>query len=250
MRIEGPHTLFLTLHLSIFSFASEKTRMKRTYPPAIFAIGRNYADHAAEMAYEPLEHPVVFMKNPPCVIGGDEPIVIPPICDHPEPQVDYEGELAVVIGETCRDINEGDALAHVAGYAVANDVSARWWQKHGSGGQYVRGKSFDTFCPISDVTPREAAPDPQHLTLVTKLNGEIVQQAHTKDMVFPVAKLIAELTRGMTLLENTVILTGTPAGVGAAQTPPRFLRDGDVVEVIIEGVGKIRNRIEHAIERR
>lgn len=219
--------------------------MTRPFPPTIFAIGRNYADHAAEMAYEPLEHPVVFMKNPACVIASDEPIVIPPICDHPEPQVDYEGELAVVIGKTCRDIDEAHALSYVAGYAVANDVSARWWQKHGSGGQYVRGKSFDTFCPMSDITPRKEVPDPQNLTLVTKLNGEIVQQSHTKDMVFPVAKLIAELSRGMTLMKGTVILTGTPAGVGAARTPPRFLRDGDVVEVIIEGVGMIRNRVEH-----
>ena len=123
-------------------------------PPAIFGIGRNYAAHASEMRGDVPDHPVVFMKNPAAVTCGDGEIVIPTVCTEPEAQVDYEGELAVIIGKTCRDLPQADALDVIGGYAAANDVSARWWQKHGSGGQFVRGKSFDTFCPISDpVTP-------------------------------------------------------------------------------------------------
>jgi 2-keto-4-pentenoate hydratase/2-oxohepta-3-ene-1,7-dioic acid hydratase in catechol pathway len=215
------------------------------YPPAIFAIGRNYADHAAEMKGQVSETPVVFMKNPASVIGDGEAIVIPRICDQPHEQVDFEGELAVVLGSNARDVREADALACVSGYAIANDVSARWWQKNGSGGQFVRGKSFDTFCPLSVPTPKARAPDPQALRIVTRLNGEVMQDASTASMMFPVRTLIAELSRGLTLLKGTVILTGTPAGVGAARTPPRFLRAGDMLEVDITGLGTLRNPVRH-----
>ncbi|MDY7108446.1 MAG: fumarylacetoacetate hydrolase family protein, partial [Planctomycetota bacterium] len=118
--------------------------MSRDYPPAIFAIGRNYAAHAAEMKGETPQRPVVFMKNPASVIGNGEAIIIPRICEQPHEQVDYEGELAAIIGRDCRDVPEADALSYVGAYAIGNDVSARWWQKEGSGGQWVRGKSFDT----------------------------------------------------------------------------------------------------------
>ncbi|MCL4209374.1 MAG: fumarylacetoacetate hydrolase family protein [Phycisphaeraceae bacterium] len=217
--------------------------MSRSYPPAILCIGRNYADHAAEMGGKPDERPMLFMKNPASVTGDGDPIVIPPICLENGPQVDYEGELAVVLARDVRDAPEAEALACVAGYAASNDVSARWWQKQGSGGQFVRGKSFDTFCPIGPIAPVGRVPDPQRLTLVTRLNGEVVQRASTATMIFPVARLIAELSRGTTLLAGTIILTGTPSGVGAARTPPRFLRDGDRVEVEIEGVGRVRNPV-------
>jgi 2-keto-4-pentenoate hydratase/2-oxohepta-3-ene-1,7-dioic acid hydratase in catechol pathway len=212
-------------------------------PPAIIAIGRNYADHAAEMGGDAPTNPVVFMKNPASVIGDGDSIVLPAICDEPGEQVDYEGELAVIIARDCRDVDEAESLAFVAGYAPADDVSARWWQKHGAGGQFVRGKSFDTFCPLGAIVPAADVPDPQGLTLTTRLNGDVVQQASTALMLFPVARLIAELSRDTTLLAGTVILTGTPAGVGAARTPPRFLRDGDVVEVEIVGVGTLRNPV-------
>jgi 2-keto-4-pentenoate hydratase/2-oxohepta-3-ene-1,7-dioic acid hydratase in catechol pathway len=211
-------------------------------PPAILAIGRNYADHAAEMKGDVPERPMVFMKNPAAVIGDGEPIVIPTICDEPEPQVDYEGELAVIIGRDARDVDADEAMSFVGSYAVANDVTARWWQKHGAGGQFVRGKSFDTFCPIGAPTP-PAGIDSRELTVETRLNGRVVQHASTASMIFPVATLITELSRGMTLLAGTVLLTGTPAGVGAGQDPPRFLRDGDVVEVEISGVGVLRNPV-------
>ena len=135
----------------------------------------------------------------------------------------------------------------VLGYTVANDVSARWWQKQGSGGQFFRGKSFDGFCPVGPaVVPRAAVADPGSMTLETSLNGERVQHARTDRMMFGVGALIAELSRGMTLVPGTLILTGTPAGVGMASDPPRFLRPGDEVRVSISGVGEITNRFAAA----
>ncbi len=224
--------------------------MPRTYPPAILAIGRNYAEHAAEMGGEAPTLPVVFMKNPATLIGDGEPIRIPPICGEPanddgtpRAQVDFEGELAVIIGRDCRDVQEAAALEVVRGYAVANDVSARWWQRHGSGGQFIRGKSFDTFCPLSEIVSAADVGDPQDLTIETRVSREVMQSGHTRDMLFPVRRLIAELSRGMTLLEGTIILTGTPPGVGFGRTPPRFLRHGDVVEITIERVGTLRNPV-------
>ena len=215
--------------------------MKR--PPAIVCVGRNYAAHASELGHELHERPMIFYKNPASISGAEDDIVIPEVCGHNGPQVDYEGELGVVLARDVRDVGEQDALDCIAGYAVANDVSARWWQKEGSGGQYSRGKSFDTFCPMSEVVPFKNVADPQALRLTTRLNNEVVQDTSTDDMIFSVAYLIAELSRGMTLVEGTVLLTGTPAGVGAAQNPKRFLRQGDMVEVEIEHVGRICNRV-------
>ncbi len=159
-------------------------------------------------------------------------------------QVDYEAELAVVIGEACRDVPEPEALSHVLGYCCANDVSARWWQKEGAGGQFCRGKSFDTFCPLGPrlVLASEVG-DPQALSIECRVNGEVRQRATTGDMIFPVAWLIAELSRGTTLAPGTVILTGTPSGVGFGRKPPLFLKDGDVVEVEIEKIGVLRNGV-------
>jgi len=221
--------------------------MRRTVPPAILCIGRNYADHAAEMGGQLPERPMVFMKNPASVTGGGDDIVIPSVCAQAGPQVDFEGELAVIIGRDCSDVPQADALSVVAGYAVANDVSARWWQNHGSGGQFCRGKSFDTFCPMSAPAPAADVGDPQALRITTTLNGEVMQDSSTAHMIFPVAALIADLSRGMTLLAGTVILTGTPSGVGHARKPPRYLADGDIVAVTIERVGTISNRV---VERR
>jgi 2-keto-4-pentenoate hydratase/2-oxohepta-3-ene-1,7-dioic acid hydratase in catechol pathway len=224
-------------------------------PPAILGIGKNYADHAAEIAramtaaaQPPLpQHPVVFFKNPASVIGDGEAIQLPPVVrtEHLEPclGVDYEGELAVILGADARDVPQDQARQVIAAVAPANDVSQRWWQWHAGGGQWNRGKSFDTFCPLGEPVPIEAVTDLQNLALTTRLNGEVVQQANTGLMIFSVARLIAELSRGTTLLAGTVILTGTPAGVGAGRTPPRFLRDGDVVEVEIGGVGLLRNPV-------
>ena len=218
----------------------------RTLPPAILCIGKNYADHAAEMGGKAPERLVLFLKNPASACGDGDAIVIPAICDEHGPQVDFEGELAVIIGRTCRDVAERDAFSVVRGYAAANDVSARWWQREGSGGQFSRGKSFDTFCPIGAVTPVSAVANPQNLRIVTRVNGEVMQDSNTSMMLHPVARIVADLSRGMTLLEGTVIMTGTPAGVGFGRTPKVFLKDGDTVEVTIEGVGSVRNPVRHA----
>lgn len=214
-------------------------------PPAILAIGQNYREHATEMDAPLPQRPVVFMKNPASVVGPDEPIVIPPICDEPSSQVDYEGELAVIIDRDCRDVVERQALGYVRAYAIANDVSARWWQKHGSGGQFIRGKSFDTFCPLSHGIPAGQIVNPQDLRIQTRLNGELVQEASTAQMIFSIATLLSELSRGTTLLAGTVLLTGTPSGVGHARTPPRYLKEGDVVEIAIDGLGTLRNPVVH-----
>lgn len=229
----------------------------RTVPVTqIFGIGRNYAAHAHEQGLEAPDHPMVFAKNIASVIGDGEDIVIPPIARDPGfggNQTDFEAELAVVIGvhsggDHCRDMVGEDALDCVLGYACANDVSARWWQKQGSGGQFCRGKGFDTFCPIGPriVTPgelRDAGFDVNDLKIECRVNGETMQSARTSQMMFSVATLIEELSRGTTLMPGTVILTGTPSGVGMARDPQVWLQDGDTVEVEIEGIGVLRNGV-------
>ena len=227
--------------------------MTASRPPAILCIGKNYADHAAELAdpgtLKLPERPVLFFKNPASVIGNGAAIELPPVVhtDDRDPPigVDYEGELAVILGCDARDVPEAQAREVIAAVACANDVSQRWWQWHGSGGQWCRGKSFDTFCPLGEPTPISAIADLQDLLLTTRLNGEVVQQASTSTMIFSVARLISELSQGTTLLAGSVILTGTPAGVGAGRKPPRFLRDGDVVEVEIGGLGCLSNPVRN-----
>ena len=212
-------------------------------PPAVMAIGRNYLEHAQEMGGTIDPNPIIFMKNPACVIGDGQAIVIPAICQRPGPQVDWEGELAIEIGTTCKNVSEADALGMVRAYRAANDVSARWWQKQGSGGQFCRGKSFDTFCPLSLPTRAERVPNPQSLRIITRVNGQVMQDASTADMYHSVAKIISVLSDATTLLAGTILLTGSPAGVGASRKPPIFLKDGDIVEVEIPGVGRVRNPV-------
>jgi len=214
-------------------------------PPAIVAIGKNYVDHAAEMGGAAPVQLVVFHKNPCAACGDGDAIVIPAICDEHGPQVDFEGELAFILGRDAKDVPEDRALSFVSGYAAANDVSARWWQREGGGGQFSRGKSFDTFCPIGPVAPAANVPDPQALRIVTRVNGQVMQDAPTSGMIRSVARIIAEVSRGTTLAAGTVVLTGTPAGVGFGRKPPVFLKDGDVVEVEIPGVGRVRNPVRH-----
>lgn len=209
----------------------------------IIGIGRNYPEHAKEQGAAVPQRPMVFTKNPMAAcLHGDE-IRVPKVCQDRE-QVDFEGELAVVIGTAARDVPLEAALGHVLGYCCGNDVSARWWQKEGSGGQFCRGKSFDTFCPLGPaLVPAAEVGDPQSLRITTRVNGATMQDASTSEMYFGVATLISELSRGTTLLPGTVILTGTPGGVGMARTPPVWLKHGDVVEVEIERVGVLRNRV-------
>jgi 2-keto-4-pentenoate hydratase/2-oxohepta-3-ene-1,7-dioic acid hydratase in catechol pathway len=183
------------------------------------------------------------MKPNGAAIGPGEPIRIPACC-RPEGEVDYEAELAVVIGRPALNVSEQTALDYVLGYTAANDVSARWWQKHGAGGQFVRGKGFDTFCPLGPaiVTAGEI-PDPQTLRLKTVLNGQVMQDHTTADMIFSVARLIAELSRDTTILPGTVLLTGTPSGVGFARQPPVWLMPGDEVTIEIDQIGSLTNPV-------
>lgn len=214
-------------------------------PTCVFGIGRNYPDHAAEMGGS-VPQLVVFMKNPSAVIGSGDPIVIGSAMREHGPQVDYEGELGVVIGRDCRNVAPEEVLGKrgvVGGFCVANDVSARWWQKHGSGGQFCRGKSFDSFCPITAPVFAPSVGDPASLRLTTELNDDLVQSASVGSMSWSVAAIVAELSRDATLLAGTLILTGTPGGVGSAASPPRFLRGGDIVRVTIAGVGTLTNPV-------
>jgi 2-keto-4-pentenoate hydratase/2-oxohepta-3-ene-1,7-dioic acid hydratase in catechol pathway len=210
-------------------------------PPMILAIGLNYRQHAAEIGAPLPPAPMMFTKSPLSVVGPGEAIRIPACCADP-PEVDYEVELAVVLGRTARDVPAARALDYVLGYTVGNDVSARRWQKRL--GQFCFAKSFDTFCPLGPclATPDEIG-DPQALRLTTKLDGVLLQDSSTADMIFGVADLIAFLSQDSTLLPGTVILTGTPQGVGYTRTPPVFLRPGHTVEMEIEGIGVLRNPV-------
>jgi len=230
---------------------------------SIIGIGRNYAEHAKEMqkggvaGAEAPDYPMIFLKSTASPILTGEPIVIPRICQDRD-QVDFEGELAVVIGRAARDVSERDAAdpasGIILGYTIANDVSARWWQKQGSGGQFCRGKSFDTFCPLGPwVTPAAriaALGGPEMLRIRTTVSGEVMQDASVSTMIFSVPFLVAELSRGATLSPGTVILTGTPAGVGMARTPPRFLRAGDTVAIEIgtEADPALLGRLENPVK--
>jgi 2-keto-4-pentenoate hydratase/2-oxohepta-3-ene-1,7-dioic acid hydratase in catechol pathway len=213
----------------------------------IIGIGRNYAEHAKEQAAAVPTRPMIFTKSPASAILHGEDIVIPKVCQDPASggdQTDFEAELCVILGRPARDVPRARALEHVLGYCCANDISARWWQKEGSGGQFCRGKSFDTFCPLGPrIVPVAEIPDPQALRVRCRVNGETMQDAPTSDMLFPVAELIADLSRGATLPAGTAILTGTPSGVGMARKPPVWLKHGDTIEVAIDKIGTLRNQV-------
>lgn len=212
-------------------------------PSTIYAIGLNYRAHAVEMEKPIPEHPVVTMKSPTALLDPGGTIRLPRFL--PSDSVDYECELAIVIGRTCKNATPATALDYVLGYTAANDVSARDWQKIYSSGQWCKGKTFDTFCPLGPalVTP-DSIGDPDRLAIRTELNGAEVQSLNTADMIFSVRDLICFLSGSTTLAPGTLILTGTPTGVGAAQTPPRFLQAGDEVVVEVEGIGRLVNRVD------
>ncbi|MCG6967227.1 MAG: fumarylacetoacetate hydrolase family protein [Chromatiaceae bacterium] len=215
-------------------------------PTDIYGVGLNYRAHAAETGADLPDNPVLFMKPSTAVTDPDSPILLPAACEH-GPEVDYEAELAVIIGKTARNVAVEDALDFVLGYTCANDVSARRWQKRGGGGQWVRGKSFDTFCPLGPVlVTADEIPDPQGLGIRSVLNGRTMQSSSTADMIFTVAELVAFISRDTTLLPGTAILTGTPEGVGFARTPPVFLSDGDTIEISIDRIGTLNNPVRDA----
>lgn len=212
-------------------------------PTAIFCTGLNYRKHAEETGKALPKYPVLFMKAPSAAQDPGGPILIPTHLASDE--VDYECELAVVIGRPAKNVNRANALDYVLGYTCANDVSARDWQVKYGASQWCRGKTFDTFAPLGPwlVTPDEV-PNPDALALRTILNGEIVQESNTSDMIFDVSTLIEFFSGSTTLLPGTVILTGTPSGVGMAGKPPRWLRPGDSVTIEIEKIGQLTNPVE------
>lgn len=228
-------------------FKGEATPIVRGYapvePPNILAIGRNYPEHAEEMKAASAEsEPLVFLKATTSVIGPGEAIVLPPSA--PE-EVDFEGELAVIIGRRAKDVSEADALRYVLGYTCANDISARDCQKRRDR-QWARAKSFDTFCPLGPLLVTADSCNPTSLHIRTILNGHVMQDASTGGMIFSVPVLVSYLSHQFTLLPGTVILTGTPAGVGFARSPQVFLRPGDEITVEIEGIGELTNRVVSA----
>lgn len=211
-------------------------------PADILCIGLNYRKHAEEGKQPIPEFPVVFMKNTGAVQHPGEPIVLPRKLR--SDAVDYECELAVVIGKPCRNATRYTALDYVLGYTCANDVSARDWQMKWGGGQWCRGKTFATFCPLGPcLVTVDEIPDPNQLAIRTVLNGQIMQDWNTRDMIFDVPGLIEFLSGSTCLLPGTIILTGTPHGVGAARNPPVFLKPGDTVSIEIERIGTLTNPV-------
>jgi 2-keto-4-pentenoate hydratase/2-oxohepta-3-ene-1,7-dioic acid hydratase in catechol pathway len=205
-------------------------------PVNVLAIGRNYKAHAEEWGGGLPRSPIMFMKATSSVIGPEAEVILPRIAPR---AVDFEAELAVVIGRSARGVSEARALDCVLGYTCANDVSARDCQRGDE--QWCRGKSFDTFCPLGPWIETEL--DPSGCAIRGRVGGETLQDASTALLVFSVPYLISYLSAGMTLLPGTVILTGTPGGVGSARQPPRFLKPGDTMEVEIGGIGVLRNRV-------
>lgn len=204
----------------------------------IVAIGLNYRDHAEEAGQPIPKAPLCFAKFTSSLNGPYDAVRLPDI----DAQVDWEGELGVVIGRTASRVSESEALEFVAGYVAFNDVSERRWQF--ADGQWTRGKSCDTFSPNGPwLITRDEVPDPGNLRIMTRVNGELMQDSSTNQLIFGIAELISYLSRSFTFQPGDIIATGTPPGVGFSRKPPRFLQDGDVVEVQIENVGKIANRV-------
>lgn len=212
-------------------------------PPKILCVGRNYAEHAREGGGEPPELPIFFGRFPHSLLSPGAPYVLPRVSTH----VDFEGELAAVIGRGGRDIPESAALEHVAGYTIFNDISIRDYQRRTS--QWMLGKNFDRSGPLGPaLVTRDEIPDPQALTLTVDVSGQRMQEASTSIMIFSVAYLIAYVSQALTLEPGDIIATGTPSGVGFARTPPRWLRDGDLVRVGITGLGILDTPIVAAAE--
>src|SRR5215204_2985033 len=213
-------------------------------PGKLICIGLNYRDHAAESNMPIPERPVIFSKFSTCVIAPGEPVVIPPGSQ----QVDYEAELAVVIGRHAKNVKASQAYDYVLGYTAVNDVSARDFQF--ADGQWQRGKSCDTFAPMGQViVTTDAIPDPHKLSIQLVLNGQTMQDSNTDQLIFGIPQLIEFLTESITLEPGDVLATGTPPGVGFARKPPVFLKPGDQMEVLIEGIGGLGNPVAASEEK-
>ncbi|MGP4073397.1 fumarylacetoacetate hydrolase family protein [Piscibacillus sp. B03] len=241
--IENFHHLSLGNDLNKFVECDE-VEILPPYKPNknIMCIGKNYREHAMEMTNDPKsvpKDPVVFTKSPTCVVGDGKPVKAHQAVTE---QLDYEGELAVIIGKKGINIAEEEALDYVFGYTIMNDVTARDLQKKHT--QFFKGKSLDTFAPIGPhIVTADEISDVQGLNIQTRVNDELRQNGNTKDMIFSVAKLIEVLSQGMTLEPGDIIATGTPSGVGKGFNPPKFLKSNDTVTIMVEGIGTLRNFI-------
>jgi 2-keto-4-pentenoate hydratase/2-oxohepta-3-ene-1,7-dioic acid hydratase in catechol pathway len=222
-------------------------RLAPIVPTCLIGVGLNYAKHAAEGGKPPPQRPMWFMKLPGTLQNPEEPILLPRT--QATTKADYEAELAIVIGRTARNVTRERAFDYILGYTCANDVSARDWQRDFGGGQFCHAKSFDTFCPLGPVlvTP-ESLLNPNSLRIRSILNGTVMQDSSTADMIFDVATLIEFLTADKTLPAGTVILTGTPEGVGFARKPPVWLKPGDTIAVEIEQIGTLTNPVALAAD--
>lgn len=211
-----------------------------THPSKIVCIGLNYRDHAIETNAAIPTEPICFNKFPQTIVGPDDAVILPRVSN----QVDFEAELVAVIGKRGRRIPRSAAWDYVAGYTIGNDISARDWQKGRPGGQWLLGKSADTFAPIGPyfVTADEVG-DPHQLGIAFRLNGQVMQNSRTSELIFPIDQLISYLSQIFTFEPGDLLFTGTPAGVGVARTPPVFLQPGDQMEVEIEGLGVLRNPV-------
>ena len=211
-----------------------------TNPQKVICVGLNYADHARETGAEPPSEPVIFSKFATALIGHNVPIELPANSD----KVDYEAELVVVIGRTGKNIPVQNAMDYVAGYCCGHDVSARDWQKHKPGGQWLLGKSFDTFAPLGpELVTKDEIADPNRLRVQLRLNGQTMQDSNTSQFIFRIDELIAYVSTVCTLAPGDLIYTGTPPGVGVARKPPVYLKPGDTVEVEIEVIGRLSNPV-------
>ena len=241
-RLNG--SLFSGLTRTADALSKDETadRLAPLEPTALLCIGLNYRQHAAETNAALPRFPVLFMKSTAALQHPGQPIVLPRFLH--SSKVDYEAELAVVVGRTCKNVRREEAMSYVFGYICANDVSARDWQKEGGGSQWSRGKSFDTFAPLGPcLVTADEIENPHALRIRTVVSGETLQDCSTGDMVFDIPTLIEFLSGSTTLLPGTVILTGTPHGVGMARTPPRFLKPGDLVTVEIDRIGALTNPV-------
>ncbi|KAM7239170.1 hypothetical protein CapIbe_010690 [Capra ibex] len=211
-----------------------------TRPDKVVCVGMNYADHCREQNVPVPKEPIIFSKFASAIVGPYDDIILPPESQ----EVDWEVELAVVIGKRGKYIKAADAMAHVAGFTVAHDVSARDWQMRRNGKQWLLGKTFDTFCPLGPaLVTKDSVPDPHNLKICCRVNGEVVQSSNTNQMVFKTEELIAWVSQFVTLYPGDIILTGTPPGVGVFRKPPVFLKKGDEVQCEIEELGVIINKV-------
>ncbi len=209
-------------------------------PRKIICVGLNYKDHAAESGAPIPKDPVLFSKYPTALIGHGQAIVLPKVSQ----EVDYEAEFVIVIGKKGRHIAKSNALDYVAGYSVGHDISARDWQLKKDGKQWMVGKTFDTFAPVGPMlVTKDEVPNPHALPIRLKLNAQVMQNSNTNQMIFGVEDLLAYISQVVTLEPGDLIYTGTPPGVGVARKPPVYLKDGDVVEVEIEGLGVLSNPV-------